>query len=173
LRHAFCASRRKKPSLARVEVAAACCLAAAYGRELVGASMGIGRALEVILIANYVSGDLQSASYVNRSLPDADLDRFCRCAWPPVSPPSTNRQSCRPSASHIASLPPESKSNPGGMPWRCFEGLPATSREAKRAVIERPFANLATNNRLGRFCLSEDKAEDSMNAQPPMAHSAK
>src|SRR2546421_6750663 len=39
--------------------------------------MGRGRALEVILSADDVSGDLaERYGYVNRSLPDADLDRF-------------------------------------------------------------------------------------------------
>jgi enoyl-CoA hydratase/carnithine racemase len=39
--------------------------------------MGRGRALEVILSANDIPGDLAELyGYVNRSLPDADLDGF-------------------------------------------------------------------------------------------------
>jgi len=51
--------------------------------------MGRGRALEVILSADDVSGDLaERYGYVNRSLPDADLDGFVD-ALPPGSPLST------------------------------------------------------------------------------------
>jgi len=60
--------------------------------------MGRGRALEVILSANDVPGDLaERYGYVNRSLPDADLERFVM-RLPPESPPSTDRQSPIPSA---------------------------------------------------------------------------
>ncbi len=42
--------------------------------------MGRGRALEVILSADDVPGDMaERYGYVNRSLPDADLRRICRC----------------------------------------------------------------------------------------------
>jgi len=53
--------------------------------------MGRGRALEVILSADDVSGDLaERYGYVNRSLPDAGLDGFVD-ALATGSPPSTNR----------------------------------------------------------------------------------
>jgi enoyl-CoA hydratase/carnithine racemase len=60
--------------------------------------MGRGRALEVILTADDVSGDLaERYGYVNRSLPDADLTGLSR-RLPSESLPSTNRQSWTPSA---------------------------------------------------------------------------
>ena len=46
--------------------------------------MGRGRALEVLLSSNDIRGDLAEAyGYVNRSLPDADLDELRRCARDP------------------------------------------------------------------------------------------
>jgi enoyl-CoA hydratase/carnithine racemase len=61
--------------------------------------MGRGRALEVLLGADDISGDLaERYGYVNRSFPDAELDTSS-IRWQNGSHRSTNRRSAKPSAS--------------------------------------------------------------------------
>ena len=95
--------------------------------------MGRGRALKVILSADDVSGDLaERYGYVNRSLPDADLDGLSM-RLPLGSPLSTNRQSWTPSAwSTLPACRPISKSNPDGMLVLLRWDDRPHSRESKR-----------------------------------------
>jgi enoyl-CoA hydratase/carnithine racemase len=62
--------------------------------------MGRGRALEVLLGADDIPGDLAELyGYVNRSLPDSDLDARLSSPSQPASHRSTSGRSARPSAS--------------------------------------------------------------------------
>src|SRR5262249_1218349 len=61
--------------------------------------MGRGRVLEVLLGADDIPGDLAELyGYVNRSLPDSELDGFVESSQP-ASHRSTSERSPRPSAS--------------------------------------------------------------------------
>src|SRR5258708_11509682 len=69
-------ARREKAILSQVEVGAGLVPGGGPMAQLTRL-MGRGRALEVILSANDIPGDLAELyGYVNRSLPDADLDGF-------------------------------------------------------------------------------------------------
>ena len=77
--------------------------------------IGRNRALEVLLSSEDVRGEQAEAyGYVNRALPDADLDAFVEASRP-ASPTSTNGRSPTPSASSTPACPPTSSSVPGGM----------------------------------------------------------
>jgi len=71
------------------------------------ALMGRGRALEVILSADDVSGDLaERYGYVNRSLPDADLDGFVDALATRIALSTTDNHGYQAPSRH-ASLPPD------------------------------------------------------------------
>jgi hypothetical protein len=97
--------------------------------------IGRSRALEVLLGADDIRGDMAELfGYVNRSLPDADLDSFVdaiatRIAsfdkWAIANTKRlVNGRACRPT----------SRSQPGGTPVRADQGL---RRKADEALLER------------------------------------
>ena len=114
--------------------------------------MGRGRALEVILSADDVSGDLAELyGYVNRSLPDADLTGLSM-RLPPGSPPSTSRQSVDTKRLvNVASLPPDIEIESGWDACVASMARPATQQRIK-TLIERGFSKPGdAENRLGYF----------------------
>src|SRR5882724_4760731 len=78
--------------------------------------MGRGRALEVLLSANDIPGDLAELyGYVNRSLPDADLDGFVDTLATRIA--SFDKQTIMDTKRlvNVASLPPDFEIESGGM----------------------------------------------------------
>src|SRR6267142_1999675 len=114
--------------------------------------MGRGRALEVILSANDVSGDLaERYGYVNRSLPDADLDRFVDALATRIA--SFNKQTIMDTKRlvNIASLPPDIEIESGWNACVASMGRPATQQRIK-TLLERGFCKPGdAENRLGDF----------------------
>jgi enoyl-CoA hydratase/carnithine racemase len=90
--------------------------------------MGRGRALEVLLGSNDIGGDLAEAyGYVNRSLPDSELDSFVDVLAARIA--SFDKWAIANTKCLVnASLPPESRSLLAGMPaWpRCLGRLRRT-----------------------------------------------
>jgi hypothetical protein len=77
--------------------------------------IGRNRALEVLLSSEDIRADQAEAyGYINRALPDADLDAFVE-ALATGSPSSTNGRSPRPSASSTPACRRTSSSAPDGM----------------------------------------------------------
>ncbi len=114
--------------------------------------MGRGRALEVILSADDVPGDLaERYGYVNRSLPDADLDRFVDALATRIA--SFDKQTIADTKRlvNVASLPPDIEIESG---WdACVASItrPATQQRIK-TLIERGFCKPGdAENRLGDF----------------------
>jgi enoyl-CoA hydratase/carnithine racemase len=105
--------------------------------------MGRGRALEVILSADDVSGDLaERYGYVNRSLPDADLDGF-------VDALATRADTKR--LVNAANLPPDIEIESGWNACVASMARPATQQRIK-TLIERGFCKPGdAENRLGDF----------------------
>ena len=95
--------------------------------------MGRGRALEVLLGAEDIDGDLaQLYGYVNRSLPDSELDGFVDAFAMRIA--SFDKQAIA-ETKHlvdVASLPPDSEIAPE---WDAF--LSSVQRPATQAKIER------------------------------------
>jgi enoyl-CoA hydratase/carnithine racemase len=114
--------------------------------------MGRGRALEVILSANDISGDLAELyGYVNRSLPDADLDRFVDALATRIS--SFDKQTIMDAKRlvDVTTLPPDIEIGAG---WDACVGSmarPAT-RQRIQTLLERGFCQPGdAENRLGDF----------------------
>ena len=114
--------------------------------------MGRGRALEVILSANDIPGDLAELyGYVNRSLPDADLDEFVDALATRIA--SFDKQAIADTKRlvNIASLPPDIEIESG---WdACVASMvrPATQQRIK-TLIEQGFCKPGdAENRLGDF----------------------
>src|SRR5712675_306416 len=114
--------------------------------------IGRGRALEVILSANDVRGDLAELyGYVNRSLPDADLDGFVDVLARRIA--SFNKQAIMDIKRLVnaASLPPDIEIESG---WNaCLTSMtrPATQERIKE-LIGRGFCKPgAAENHLGDF----------------------
>ena len=101
--------------------------------------MGRGRALEVLLGANDIPGDLAELyGYVNRSLPDADLDAFVDALATRIA--SFDKQAISETKRFVdvASLPPDFEIAPE---WDvCFASImrPAAQEKIKR-LMERGF----------------------------------
>jgi len=114
--------------------------------------MGRGRALEVILSADDVSGELAELyGYVNRSLPDADLDRFVDALAARIA--SFDRQTIADTKRlvNVASLPPEIEIESGWNACVASMARPATQHRIK-TLIERGFCKPGdAENRLGDF----------------------
>jgi enoyl-CoA hydratase/carnithine racemase len=114
--------------------------------------MGRGRALEVILSADDVSGDLaERYGYVNRSLPDADLDRFVDALATRIA--SFDKQTIMDTKRlvNIASLPPDIEIESGWNACVASMGRPATQQRIK-TLLERGFCKPGdAENRLGDF----------------------
>jgi enoyl-CoA hydratase/carnithine racemase len=101
--------------------------------------MGRGRALEVLLGADDFSGDLAELyGYVNRSLPDADLDAFVESLATRIASFDKRAISETKRFADVASLPPEYEIAPE---WDvCFASImrPAAQERIKK-LMERGF----------------------------------
>jgi len=114
--------------------------------------MGRGRALEVILSADDVPGDLaERYGYVNRSLPDADLDGFVDALAGRIA--SFDKQAIThiKRLVNVASLPPDVEIEAGWNACVASMGRPATQQRI-RTLIERGFSKPGdAENHLGDF----------------------
>jgi len=114
--------------------------------------MGRGRALEVILSADDVSGDLAELyGYVNRSLPDADLDGFVDALATRIS--TFDKQTIMDTKRlvNVASLPPDIEIESGWDACVASMARPATQHRIK-TLLERGFCKPGdAENRLGAF----------------------
>jgi enoyl-CoA hydratase/carnithine racemase len=114
--------------------------------------MGRGRALEVILSANDVPGDLAELyGYVNRSLPDDDLDGFVDALAIRIS--SFDKQAIMDIKRlvNVVSLPPDIEIESGWDACVASMARPATQQRIK-TLIERGFSKPGdAENRLGDF----------------------
>ncbi|HEX7681257.1 MAG TPA: enoyl-CoA hydratase/isomerase family protein, partial [Thermoanaerobaculia bacterium] len=112
--------------------------------------IGRGRALEVLLGADDVHGDLaERYGYVNRSLPDAELDGFVDALAMRIA--SFDRQAIAETKRlvNVASLPPDVEIKPE---WDAFMASLGRSASQKRlkALFERGFHRAGdVENRLG------------------------
>jgi enoyl-CoA hydratase/carnithine racemase len=114
--------------------------------------MGRGRALEVILSADDVPGDLAELyGYVNRSLPDADLDGFVDALAIRIA--SFDKQTIMDTKRlvNVASLPPDIEIESGWDACVASMARPATQHRIK-TLIARGFSKPGdAENRLGHF----------------------
>jgi enoyl-CoA hydratase/carnithine racemase len=114
--------------------------------------MGRGRALEVILSADDVSGDLaERYGYVNRSLPDADLDGFVDSLATRIA--SFDKQTIMDTKRlvNVASLPPDIEIESGWNACVASMARPATQQRIK-TLIDRGFCKPGNaEDRLGDF----------------------
>jgi len=114
--------------------------------------MGRGRALEVILSADDVSGDLaERYGYVNRSLPDSDLDGFVDALASRIA--SFDKQTIMDTKRlvNVASLPPDIEIESGWNACVASMARPATQQRIK-TLIDRGFCKPGdAENRLGDF----------------------
>jgi len=148
LRHAFCESR--KSHLSQFEIGAGLVPGGGPMARL-SRLMGRGRALEVILSANDVSGDLaERYGYVNRSLPDADLDGFVDALATRIA--TFDKQQSRIQApGQRCQLPPDIEIESGWNACVASMGRPATQKRIK-TLLERGFCKPGdAENRLGDF----------------------
>jgi len=114
--------------------------------------MGRARALEVILSADDIPGDLAELyGYVNRSLPDADLDRFVDALAIRIA--SFDKQAIVDTKRlvNVASLPPDIEIESGWDACLASMARPATQQRIK-TLLERGFSRPGdAENRLGYF----------------------
>ncbi len=114
--------------------------------------MGRGRALEVILSADDVRGDLAELyGYVNRSLPDADLDAFVDALATRIA--SFNKQTIMDTKRlvNVASLPPDIEIESGWDACVASMARPAAQKRIKD-LIDRGFCKPGdAENHLGDF----------------------
>jgi len=114
--------------------------------------MGRGRALEIILSANDVPGDLaERYGYVNRSLPDVDLDGFVDALAIRIA--SFDKQTITDTKRllNVASLPPDLEIESGWNACVASMARPATQQRI-RTLIERGFCKPGdAEDRLGDF----------------------
>jgi enoyl-CoA hydratase/carnithine racemase len=112
--------------------------------------MGRGRALEVLLGADDISGDLaERYGYVNRSLPDAELDGFVDALAMRIA--SFDKQAIADTKRlvDVASLPPDAEILPEWDAFMAALGRPA-SRNRIEKLMERGFHRPGdVENRLG------------------------
>jgi len=112
--------------------------------------MGRGRALEVLLSADDIHGDLaERYGYVNRSLPDAELDGFVEALAMRIASFDKEAIAETKRLVDIASLPPDAEIKPE---WDAFLGAlgrPASQTRIK-ALMARGFHRAGdVENRLG------------------------
>ena len=114
--------------------------------------MGRGRALEVILGANDVPGDLaERYGYVNRSLPDADLDGFVDAIATRISSFDKKTIADTKRLVNVASLPLDIEIESGWNACVASMARPATQQRIK-TLLERGFCKPGdAENRLGDF----------------------
>jgi Ohr subfamily peroxiredoxin len=114
--------------------------------------MGRGRALEVVLSADDIRGDLaERYGYVNRSLPDADLDGFVDALATRIA--SFDKQTIADTKRlvNVASLPPDIEIESGWNACVASMARPATQQRIK-TLLERGFCKPGdAENRLGDF----------------------
>jgi enoyl-CoA hydratase/carnithine racemase len=114
--------------------------------------MGRGRALELILSANDMPGDLaERYGYVNRSLPDADLDGYVDALAARIA--SFDKQTLMDTKRliNVASLPLDIELQSGWDACLASMARPATQERIKK-LIERGFCKPGdAENRLGDF----------------------
>ena len=112
--------------------------------------MGRGRALEVLLGADDIPGDLaERYGYVNRAFPDAELDSFVEALAVRIA--SFDKQAIAETKRlvNIASLPPDSEIVPEWDAFIALVGRPASQTRFK-ALMERGFHRAGdVENRLG------------------------
>ena len=120
--------------------------------------IGRGRALEVILSADDVPGDLaERYGYVNRSLPDADLDGFVDALATRIA--SFDKQALMDTKRlvDVASLPPDIEVQSGWDAFVASMARPATQQRIK-TLIGRGFSKPGdAEDRLGDFMGQRDK----------------
>jgi enoyl-CoA hydratase/carnithine racemase len=142
---------REKAILSQFEVGAGLVPGGAVMARL-SRLMGRGRALEVILSADDVPGDLAELyGYVNRTLPDADLDGFVDALAARIT--SFDKQTIMDTKRlvNIASLPPNIEIGSGWDACVASMGRPATQQRIK-TLLERGFCKPGdAENRLGEF----------------------
>ena len=114
--------------------------------------MGRGRALEVLLSADDIHGDLaERYGYVNRSLPDADLDGFVDALAMRIASFDKQAIAATKRLVDVASLPPDAEIKPE---WDAFIASlerPASQKRIK-ALMERGFHHAGdVENRLGFY----------------------
>jgi enoyl-CoA hydratase/carnithine racemase len=114
--------------------------------------MGRGRALDVVLSADDIPADLaERYGYVNRSLPDADLDGFVEALATRIA--SFDKQVLMDTKRlvNVASLPPDIEIESGWDACVASMARPATQQRIK-TLIERGFCKPGdAENRLGDF----------------------
>jgi enoyl-CoA hydratase/carnithine racemase len=112
--------------------------------------IGRGRALEVLLSADDIRGDLaERYGYVNRSLPDAELDGFVDALAMRIA--SFDKQAIADIKRlvDVASLPPDAEILPEWDAFLAALGRPASQKRI-RALMERGFHRAGdVENRLG------------------------
>jgi enoyl-CoA hydratase/carnithine racemase len=112
--------------------------------------MGRGRALEVLLGADDINGDLaERYGYVNRSLPDAELDGFVEALAMRIA--SFDKQAIADTKRlvDVASLPPNAEIAPEWDAFIAALGRPASQQRIK-ALMDRGFHRAGdVENRLG------------------------
>ena len=109
--------------------------------------MGRGRALEVLLGADDIDGDLaERYGYVNRSLPDAELDGFVDGLAMRIA--SFDKQAIADTKRlvDVASLPPDAEIKPEWDAFIAALGRPA-SRKRIEALIDRKSTRLNSSHR--------------------------
>jgi len=114
--------------------------------------MGRGRALEVILSANDVPGDLaERYGYVNRSLPDADLEGFVDALATRIATFDKQTIADTKRLVNAASLPLDIEIESGWNACVASMARPATQQRIK-TLLERGFCKPGdAENRLGDF----------------------
>jgi len=114
--------------------------------------IGRGRALEVLLGADDIPGDLaERYGYVNRSLPDAELDGFVDAVAMRIA--SFDKQAIADTKRlvDVASLPPDAEIEPEWDAFVASLGRPASQKRIG-ALMERGFHRAGdVENRLGFY----------------------
>lgn len=112
--------------------------------------MGRGRALEVLLSADDIRGDLaERYGYVNRSLPDAELDGFVEALAMRIASFDKDAIAETKRLVDIASLPPDEEIKPEWGAFIAALGRPASQTRIK-ALMARGFHRAGdVENRLG------------------------
>jgi enoyl-CoA hydratase/carnithine racemase len=142
---------REKAILSQFEVGAGLVPGGAVMARL-SRLMGRGRALEVVLSADDVPGDLAELyGYVNRSLPDADLDGFVDTLATRIASFDKHTIMDTKRLINVASLPPDIEIESGWDACVASMARPATQQRIK-TLIERGFCKPGdAENRLGDF----------------------
>ena len=112
--------------------------------------MGRGRALEVLLGADDIHGDLaERYGYVNRSLPDCELDGFVDALAMRIASFDKEAIAETKRLVNVASLPPDLEIKPEWDAFMAALGRPASQKRIKK-LMERGFHRAGdVENRLG------------------------